>query len=182
MNRFVKPAKTLCQKSHFHSTAAYATPRGTKPDKASKWGTFQRLAPASFAPINVRNMTRRPVPSHIMLPPYAATGESSVWEPHVPVHSETDLLGMRKACQLAREVLELGSTLCKPHVTTNEIDAILHKAIIKKNAYPSPLNYMGFPKSICTSINNVIAHGIPDDRPLQDGDFINIDITVSSLL
>lgn len=56
---------------------------------------------------------------------------------------------------------------------------MIHEAIIAKNAYPSPLNYSGFPKSVCTSINNVIAHGIPDDRPLQDGDIINVDVTVS---
>jgi methionyl aminopeptidase len=63
-------------------------------------------------------------------------------------------------------------------VTTNDIDKVIHEAIISKNAYPSPLNYMGFPKSVCTSINNIIAHGIPDDRPLQDGDIINVDVTV----
>ncbi|KAI8876420.1 methionyl aminopeptidase-like protein [Backusella circina FSU 941] len=123
-------------------------------------------------------MTRRPIPTHITLPPYAATGASSNWDSHVPRHSETDMAGMRRACLLAREVLQLGSTLCQPGMTTNEIDAILHEAIIAQGAYPSPLNYMGFPKSICTSINNIIAHGIPDDRPLQEGDIINIDITV----
>jgi methionyl aminopeptidase len=55
---------------------------------------------------------------------------------------------------------------------------VIHEAIIAKNAYPSPLNYMGFPKSVCTSINNIIAHGIPDNRPLEDGDIINVDVTV----
>ena len=66
-------------------------------------------------------------------------------------------------------------------VTTDEIDVIAHNACIAAGAYPSPLLYRGFPKSICTSVNNVACHGIPDDRPLCDGDIINIDVTVSNL-
>ncbi|CAO3632428.1 unnamed protein product [Cunninghamella echinulata] len=68
--------------------------------------------------------------------------------------------------------------MCKVGMTTEEIDRVLHEAIISEGAYPSPLNYMGFPKSICTSVNNIIAHGIPNERPLENGDIINIDITV----
>ncbi|EAX11191.1 methionine aminopeptidase 1D, isoform CRA_d [Homo sapiens] len=64
-------------------------------------------------------------------------------------------------------------------MTTEEIDALVHREIISHNAYPSPLGYGGFPKSVCTSVNNVLCHGIPDSRPLQDGDIINIDVTVS---
>lgn len=56
----------------------------------------------------------------------------------------------------------------------------MHNKIIEANAYPSPLRYAGFPKSICTSVNNVACHGIPDDRPLMNGDIVNVDITVSS--
>uniref|UniRef100_A0A8C6YLI0 Methionyl aminopeptidase type 1D, mitochondrial n=1 Tax=Nothoprocta perdicaria TaxID=30464 RepID=A0A8C6YLI0_NOTPE len=63
-------------------------------------------------------------------------------------------------------------------MTTEEIDSIVHHEIIRQNAYPSPLGYGGFPKSVCTSVNNVVCHGIPDSRPLQDGDIINIDVTV----
>lgn len=63
-------------------------------------------------------------------------------------------------------------------ITTDQIDDFLHNKIISKNAYPSPLRYCGFPKSVCTSVNNVACHGIPDSRPLADGDIINIDITV----
>lgn len=66
----------------------------------------------------------------------------------------------------------------QPGVTTDELDAIVHEMIISNGSYPSPLNYMGFPKSICTSINNVACHGIPDIRPLQNGDIFNIDVTV----
>ncbi|XP_041579462.1 methionine aminopeptidase 1D, mitochondrial isoform X3 [Vulpes lagopus] len=63
-------------------------------------------------------------------------------------------------------------------MTTEEIDALVHQEIIRHDAYPSPLGYGGFPKSVCTSVNNVLCHGIPDSRPLQDGDIINIDVTV----
>jgi len=63
-------------------------------------------------------------------------------------------------------------------MTTEDIDKLVHEKIIVNGAYPSPLNYMGFPKSVCTSVNNVACHGIPDNRPLEDGDIINIDITV----
>ncbi|XP_034780868.2 methionine aminopeptidase 1D, mitochondrial-like [Acipenser ruthenus] len=63
-------------------------------------------------------------------------------------------------------------------MTTEEIDFIVHEETIRQNAYPSPLGYGGFPKSVCTSVNNVVCHGIPDSRPLQDGDIINIDVTV----
>lgn len=63
-------------------------------------------------------------------------------------------------------------------MTTNSIDAAIHKFIIAHQAYPSPLLYKGFPRSCCTSVNNVVSHGIPDDRPLEDGDIVNIDVTV----
>ncbi|KAL8183467.1 UNVERIFIED_CONTAM: hypothetical protein K2H54_041953 [Gekko kuhli] len=62
-------------------------------------------------------------------------------------------------------------------MTTEEIDCMVHHEIIGQNAYPSPLGYGDFPKSVCTSVNNVVCHGIPDSRPLQDGDIINIDVT-----
>lgn len=63
-------------------------------------------------------------------------------------------------------------------VTTDEIDELVHNLCIAHNAYPSPLNYHSFPKSVCTSVNNVACHGIPDSRQLEDGDIINIDVTV----
>lgn len=63
-------------------------------------------------------------------------------------------------------------------MTTDEIDKLIHELCIANNAYPSPLNYRGFPKSVCTSVNNVACHGIPDDRKLENGDIINVDITV----
>lgn len=67
-------------------------------------------------------------------------------------------------------------------MTTDFIDEQIHKLIIINGAYPSPLNYLGYPKSICTSINNVACHGIPDDRPLVEGDTLNVDITVCKIM
>ncbi|KAG0183567.1 Methionine aminopeptidase 1 [Apophysomyces sp. BC1034] len=84
---------------------------------------------------------------------------------------------MRKVCKLAREVLDIGAAAIRPGITTDEIDRIIHEATIERNAYPSPLNYYNFPKSVCTSVNEVICHGIPDKRPLKDGDIVNIDVT-----
>ena len=68
--------------------------------------------------------------------------------------------------------------MVKAGITTDEIDKEVHKYIIERNGYPSPLNYNHFPKSLCTSVNEVICHGIPDDRPLEDGDIVNLDVTV----
>lgn len=85
---------------------------------------------------------------------------------------------MRAACELAARVLEYAGTLVKPWVTTDEIDRAVHQMIIDAGAYPSPLGYGGFPKSVCTSVNECICHGIPDSRVLQNGDIINIDVTV----
>ena len=79
---------------------------------------------------------------------------------------------------LAAEVLRLAGELVRPGITTDEIDAYVHELHIERGAYPSPLNYNGFPKSVCTSVNEVICHGIPDDRALQDGDIVNLDVTV----
>lgn len=180
-----------------HTAATCLARRAISPSKGlNRWGSYNRLAPASLANVNVRKWLHRPVPDHVMRPPYAEDGSSSKWTAEIPIQSGKDIIGMREAGKLAKEVLALGSTLCQvckaeekigcqannllfqPGVTTNHIDQVLHEAIVAKGAYPSPLNYMGFPKSVCTSINNIIAHGIPDDRPLQDGDIINVDVTV----
>ncbi|KAH9707531.1 methionine aminopeptidase 1B [Citrus sinensis] len=85
---------------------------------------------------------------------------------------------MRAVCELAARVLDAAGKLVRPSVTTNEIDKAVHQMIIEAGAYPSPLGYGGFPKSVCTSVNECMCHGIPDSRQLQDGDIINIDVTV----
>ena len=84
---------------------------------------------------------------------------------------------MKESCQLAAEVLVMIEPYVKPGVTTERLNQICHDYIVSKGAVPSPLNYRGFPKSICTSVNEEICHGIPSDRKLRNGDIVNLDIT-----
>lgn len=87
------------------------------------------------------------------------------------------MVRLRHACRVAAEVLLVAGEAVAPGVTTDEIDAVAHAAYIERGAYPSDLHYNGFTKSICTSVNGVVCHGIPDDRHLQEGDIVNIDVT-----
>ncbi|MDH5434907.1 MAG: type I methionyl aminopeptidase [Gammaproteobacteria bacterium] len=97
----------------------------------------------------------------------------------VSIKNAEQIEKMRVAGRLAAEVLEMIGPYVKKGVTTNELDKICHDYIVnEQDAIPAPLNYNGFPKSICTSVNHVICHGIPADKKLKDGDIINIDITV----
>ncbi|KAI1737466.1 putative methionine aminopeptidase, type I [Xylaria scruposa] len=86
--------------------------------------------------------------------------------------------GMRKVCRLAREVLDITAAAIKPGVTTDYLDEICHQACVERQSYPSPLNYNHFPKSLCTSPNEIVCHGIPDQRVLLDGDILNLDISL----
>ncbi|MBN2301768.1 MAG: type I methionyl aminopeptidase [Lentisphaerae bacterium] len=120
----------------------------------------------------------RPIPANITCPVYATTGKG---EPLCKGFSHLkgdELEQMRETCRAARRVLNKAIKSVRPGITTDRIDAVVHQACIAEGGYPSPLNYHGFPKSVCTSVNEVICHGIPDDRPLKNGDIINIDITL----
>ena len=95
---------------------------------------------------------------------------------HIKSSREIDL--MRKSCTLARECMDFIAPYMLPGTSTEDINKLCHDWIMDRNAYPSPLNYHGFPKSICTSLNEVICHGIPSEKDiLKDGDICNIDIT-----
>ena len=119
----------------------------------------------------------RSVPPHIPLPSYALTGKVERWmEPRVKTPEVIER--MRRAGLMAAEILRLAGELVRPGITTDEIDVFVHDATIERGAYPSPLNYHGYPKSVCTSVNEVICHGIPDSRALEDGDIVNLDVTV----
>ena len=85
---------------------------------------------------------------------------------------------MRVSARLARNMLEFACSLVQVGISTEDIDRLTHEEIVKNNAYPSPVNYAGFPKAICTSINEVCCHGIPDSRLLEKGDIISIDVSV----
>lgn len=97
---------------------------------------------------------------------------------NIPLHPPEDFDGMRRAGRLAAETLDFVTPYVKPGVTTGELDRLCHDFILDHGATPAPLNYRGFPKSICTSINHVVCHGIPGDRRLTEGDILNIDVTV----
>ena len=118
----------------------------------------------------------RVVPGTIGRPPYADTGvvrslgESDIKAPEV-------IERMRTAGKVAAEILRLGGERIEPGLATDELDEYVHALHVERNAYPSPLNYHEYPKSLCTSVNEVICHGIPDTRALQDGDIVNLDVT-----
>jgi len=96
---------------------------------------------------------------------------------HIRLHGPEDFAAMRKAGRVAAEALDLLVPLVKPGVTTNALDKFVFEFSRDNGVYPAPLHYRGYRKSICTSINHVVCHGIPDDKPLREGDIVNIDVT-----
>ncbi|WP_173099843.1 type I methionyl aminopeptidase [Actinomadura verrucosospora] len=130
--------------------------------------TTQLLRPGNISPM-------RKVPAQIPRPEYVGkkrpkTGEPDVKTPEI-------IQKMRVAGKIAAQALEEVGKHVRPGITTDELDRIGHEFMLDHGAYPSTLGYRGFPKSLCTSINEVICHGIPDDTVLRDGDIINVDIT-----
>jgi methionyl aminopeptidase len=119
---------------------------------------------------------RRQVPSRIVRPEYvgkpAPTRGTDPW-----VQTPEIIEAMRIAGRLAAQALQEAGKVVVPGVTTDEIDAVAHEFLCDNGAYPSTLGYRGFPKSCCTSLNEVICHGIPDTTVLEDGDIINVDVT-----
>jgi methionyl aminopeptidase len=107
-----------------------------------------------------------------------ATEAVSIEGRQIKLHGEDAFDGMRRAGRLAAETLDFITPRVQAKVTTGRLDKICHDFIVDRGAIPAPLGYRGFPKSICTSINHVVCHGIPGDKTLTDGDIINIDVTV----
>jgi methionyl aminopeptidase len=142
---------------------------------------FKRCHRSATDPVRPGRVSdRRPVPAGIVRPSYAETGVVERWaEP--TVKSPSVIERMRRAGREAAEVLAVVAAAARPGVTTDELDRLCHDEVVRRGAYPSPLNYEGsvqpFPKSLCTSVNEVICHGIPDDRPLVDGDIVSLDVT-----
>jgi methionyl aminopeptidase len=134
-----------------------------------------------FKPGRVSPSTR-PVPAHIPKPDYALNGGMPLRQAHelAPAVFALDspvVPALRAAGQLAARALAYSSTLVRPGATTDSIDEKVHAFLVQHSAYPSPLLYMSFPKSCCTSVNDVIVHGIPDSRPLLEGDVCKVDIS-----
>ena len=119
---------------------------------------------------------RRSVPSSIARPEYVDRPAPAKYTGPEVKDAET-IEKMRIAGRIAAQAMAAAAAAIAPGVTTDELDRIGHEYMLDHGAYPSPLGYRRFPKSLCTSVNEVICHGIPDDRPLQDGDIVNIDIT-----
>ena len=128
-----------------------------------------RVLPGVISPM-------RAVPSHIARPPYADSGLVERWDEPV-LKSDEIIERMRHAGRVASEVLRLSGEFLRPGITTDEVDEYTHNLFIERGAYPSTLNYHGYPKSLCTSANEVICHGIPDSRVIRDGDIMNLDVT-----
>lgn len=160
---------------------AAETLRSSLPDWAGKTNNYSfsgDLRPCMQSP-------KRVIPGNIARPDYASHPNGvSYSEQHdrasnssIKIYSESELEGLKHACKMGREVLDEAAKAVKVGVTTDEIDRVVHEACIERQCYPSPLNYYKFPKSVCTSVNEVICHGIPDYRELQDGDIVNIDVT-----
>ncbi|MBW3086423.1 Methionine aminopeptidase 2 [Austwickia sp. TVS 96-490-7B] len=134
-------------------------------------------ATASSAPLTPGLVTPgRPVPSSIARPEYVGRPEPRPFEGSEVKDAET-IEKMRIAGRIAAGALQAGGEAVAPGVTTDELDRVVHEYLCDHGAYPSPLSYRGFPKSLCTSVNEVICHGIPDDRALLEGDIVNLDVT-----
>jgi len=119
---------------------------------------------------------RRPVPAHIARPEYVDRPAPAPYEGSDVQDADT-IERMRVAGRLAAQALQEVGRHVHPGTTTDELDRIGHEFLCDHGAYPSTLGYRGYPKSLCSSVNEVICHGIPDDRPIEDGDIVNIDIT-----
>jgi len=95
----------------------------------------------------------------------------------VQLKTTAEIDAMRPACRVAADTLVMIEEHLKPGITTNKINEIVHEYTLQHGGVPAPLNYRGFPKSVCTSLNHVVCHGIPDNKKLKDGDIINVDVT-----
>src|SRR3954451_8042081 len=131
------------------------------------------------APITPGRVTpMRAVPRTIGRPPYVLNEGRPSGRDLAPLTDPNAVARLRAAGAAARRVLDVVGAAVAVGVTTDELDLVAHDAYIAEGGYPSPLGYRGFPKSICTSVNEVVAHGIPDDRALVGGDIVNCDITI----
>ena len=118
----------------------------------------------------------RPVPSRIRRPEYVGKPGPAPYTAG-DVYTPEEIALIRESGRIAARAIERVGEAVRPGVTTEELDAIGHEFLIEHEAYPSTLGYRGYPKSICSSVNEVVCHGIPDDTVLEDGDIVNIDIT-----
>lgn len=127
------------------------------------------LTPGKISP-------RREVPSTIARPPYVGLAVPPAYSGD-DTYSEEEIAKIRAAGRIASRALDAVEAAVEPGITTEELDRIAHDYVVSHGAYPSTLGYRGYPKSCCTSVNEVVCHGIPDDTVLREGDIVNVDIT-----
>lgn len=196
------PSSTTTAREHLDSVRERATHNASAFDAAhprlsandtlfSSWRTRQTNAtkrnPVRPHPKSPPNLIAPPSSSPSSLPPsffpsYAHSGRvgpPSFPPDHVLIHDGPSIERMTRAARLARRLLDRAChpAVVRPGTTTQEIDDALRSATLRRGAYPSPLNYHGFPKSVCSSINEVVCHGIPDSRPLEMGDVVSFDVS-----
>ncbi|KAJ3337439.1 Methionine aminopeptidase 1D, mitochondrial [Gonapodya sp. JEL0774] len=149
--------------------------KGTRPNP--RFGAYSLVLPPTSP---VKHAPALDIPIHVPRPEYAYHPKGIAKLPDgVQIKTSREIEAMRRAAKIAAEALRIAGRACVPGATTASIDAAAHDFIISQNAYPSPLRYYGFPRSVCTSVNNIMVHGIPDDtRPLENGDIVTVDVTV----
>jgi hypothetical protein len=175
-------AQRLCQEAAgpVHRAAGNRVWAAPRYGQARSMGLYEEML-AMAGRAEAAQSSRRPLPDHIVRPDYALTGTPSAKLPRaqwmIEQHSDEDIELARTAGRISREVLDEVGKAVAVGVTTDELDRICHEAAIARGAYPSPLNYHGFPRSVCTSLNEVVCHGIPENRVLKEGDILNIDVS-----
>lgn len=165
MSQIARPQATTARPASHNGPAPEGPPRG-EPGSKAPLGT---LVPGVVAP-------QLSVPAHIERPEYVGRATADEGKGS-DVYDAEGIARIRAAGRIAAQAMEEAARHIAPGVTTAALDRIAHEFICDHGAYPSCLGYKGFPKAICTSLNEVICHGIPDDTPLEDGDIVNLDIT-----
>ena len=192
----LRPAPPLRGPSWSPPPSRTSTSRNEKSKRSSSGGGFGKQRPSDLrlktkskptdrnfvyaGPLrpHPRSPPRVVDPSLVLsLPDYALDGRPKRSSSSIAIKTPEQIAKMRSAGRVAREVLDVAASLVRPGVATDDIDRAVHEACLERGAYPSPLNYRNFPKSCCTSVNEVICHGIPDSRPLREGDVVNVDVT-----
>lgn len=174
--KFVAPARPPSHTISMKKESAKRTAsRGFGFNQIPRFKFTGKLRPGEISP-------KKTVPKEIVCPDYWNDGKPKAKLPRfawdITTLTDEEIAKMRVSGRIAREILDIAGRMVQPGVLTDEIDEVVHEETIKRGAYPSPLNYNLFPKSCCTSINEVVCHGIPDSTALVDGDIINIDVTV----
>ena len=182
-----KGSETTCKFDRIAHTNKHPQ-QEEQPKTRSRWNSYTSPSLSTGRqPVTKHTVTKQrqiPANSPIVQPPYAKTGRIpfNFFSEMTIIHlqDEYTIERLKTSGALAASILEMtcATAQSSPGITTDEIDQMVHHAILEAGAYPSPLNYRGFPKSLCSSVNEVVCHGIPDTRPLMFGDVVSFDVSV----